>query len=153
MQAKEELVLPNFKTSSNSFITQASEDDEMAVQANTVPSKKTLTLWLVFVSVCTCCFLSALKLCSVSTALPTVANALHVSPFTWAGTAYSLSVAVFHPMSDGLAQIYGRKPVLLITIGPFALSGIRGGANSMNMLIAGRTIQGLGGVAHEHYSD
>ena len=49
-------------------------------------------------------------------------------------------------MSGGLAQTYGRRPALLITIGLFALgSGISGGANSMNMLIAGRTIQGLGG--------
>ena len=35
---------------------------------------------------------------------------------------------------------------MLTTIGLFALgSGICGGATSMNMLIAGRTIQGLGG--------
>ncbi|KAI9463153.1 MFS general substrate transporter [Boletus coccyginus] len=112
VQAKEEPVLPNFKTSSNSFITQASEDGEMA------PSN--------------------------STALPTIANALHASQFTWVGTAYSLSAAVFHPMSDGLAQIYGRKPVLESSDNHRTLCT----RQCMNMLIAGRTIQGLGGMAY-----
>ena len=49
-------------------------------------------------------------------------------------------------MSGGLAQTFGRRPAMLITICLFALgSGICGGANSMSMLIAGRTIQGFGG--------
>ena len=49
-------------------------------------------------------------------------------------------------MSGGLAQAFGRRPAILITIGLFALgSGIYGGANSMNILIAGRAIQGFGG--------
>ncbi|KAF8553129.1 MFS general substrate transporter [Imleria badia] len=52
----------------------------------------------------------------------------------------------FHPMSGGLARTYGRRPALLLTIGLFALGcGICGAAISMNMLIAGRTLQGLGG--------
>ena len=49
-------------------------------------------------------------------------------------------------MSGGLAQTFGRRPAIIITIVLFALgSGICGGADSMNMLIAGRTVQGLGG--------
>ncbi|KAG8977222.1 hypothetical protein FRC05_002222 [Tulasnella sp. 425] len=48
-------------------------------------------------------------------------------------------------MSGGLAQIWGRKPVILGALLLFLLgSGICGGAHSMGMLIAGRTIQGLG---------
>ena len=49
-------------------------------------------------------------------------------------------------MSGGLAQTFGRRPAILLTIGLFALgSGICGAAHSMNMLIAGRAIQGFGG--------
>ena len=49
-------------------------------------------------------------------------------------------------MSGGLAQVFGRRPAILMAIGLFALgSGICGGAGSMNMLIAGRVVQGLGG--------
>ncbi|KAF8553806.1 hypothetical protein OG21DRAFT_1190257 [Imleria badia] len=80
-----------------------------------------------------CVFLSTLELCSVPTALPTITAALHASQLTWVGTAHGLSAAAFHPFSGGLAQTYGRRPALLLTIGPFALgSGICGAANSMN---------------------
>ena len=49
-------------------------------------------------------------------------------------------------MSGGLAQIFGRRPAFLSCLALFALgSGICGGASDMTMLIAGRTIQGLGG--------
>ena len=141
----EDFIMPH-PGSSDLLLNQASEDGEKAVQANTASPKKGFKFWLVLFSMCTCLFLSALELSSVSTALPTITNDLHVSQFTWVGTAYSLAAAVFHPMSGGLAQTYGRRPALLITIGLFALgSGISGGANSMNMLIAGRAIQGLGG--------
>ncbi|KAG8901972.1 hypothetical protein FRC01_009698, partial [Tulasnella sp. 417] len=46
----------------------------------------------------------------------------------------------------GLAQIFGRRPIVIGSILFFALgSGLCGGASSMAMLIAGRTIQGIGG--------
>ena len=127
-------------------VTEASKTDEKVVQTNMVSSKKGLKFSLVILSMCASLFLSSLELCSVSTALPTIADDLHASQFTWVGVAYALSSAVFHPMSGALAQTYGRRPALLLTIGLFALgSGICGAANSMNMLIVGRTIQGLGG--------
>ncbi|KAI9566090.1 MFS general substrate transporter [Boletus coccyginus] len=115
-------------------------------QRNTVPSKKGLRFWLIFASMCICLSLSALESSSVSTALPTIANALHASQFTWVGSAYALASTAILPMSGGLAQTFGRRPAMLVTIGLFALgSGICGAANSMNMFIAGRTAQGLGG--------
>ena len=136
---------PTSMVQDSHFSLAASEDGEKTVQSSIVASKKGLKFWLIFAAMSTCLFLSALELCSISTALPTIANALNASQFTWVGTAYSLSAAVFHPMSGGIAQSYGWKPALLITIVLFALgSGLCGRANSMNMLIAGRTIQGLG---------
>ena len=110
------------------------------------PSKKGLKFWLIFISMCICLSLSALELSSVYTALPTIADDLHASQFTWVGSAYALASTAFIPMSGGLAQTFGRRPATLVTIGLFALcSGVCGGAKSMNMLIAGRAIQGLGG--------
>ena len=121
-------------------------DSEKGVRPNTGPSKKNLRFWLIFASMCLCLFLSALELASISTALPTIAHALNSSRFPWVGSAYALSSTAFLPMSGGLAQAFGRRPAILITIGLFALgSGICGGATSMSVLIAGRTIQGLGG--------
>ena len=110
------------------------------------PPKKDLRFWLIFASMCICLFLSALELSSIPTALPTIARELQASQFVWVGSAYALSSTAFLPMSGGLAQVFGRRPAILGTMGLFALgSGICGGATSMNMLIAGRTVQGLGG--------
>ena len=133
--------------SSDPPLTRPSPDDgDKVIRSNTVPSKKGTKFWLIFASMCICLSLSALELSSVSTALPTIANDLHASQFTWVGSSYALAATAFLPMSGGLAQTFGRRPAILATIGLFALgSGICGAANSMNMLIAGRAIQGFGG--------
>lgn len=123
-----------------------SENSKTTDVSTAAPAKKDLKFWLIFASMCICLFLSALELSSISTALPTIAHELRASQFVWVGSAYALSSTAFLPMSGGLAQAFGRRPAILITIALFALgSGICGGATSMNMLITGRTIQGLGG--------
>ena len=138
--------MPSQTSNDTPLTKQRSNDGDTIVQSNTAPSKKGAKFWLIFLSMCICLSLSALELSSVSTALPTIANALNASDFTWVGSAYALSATAFLPMSGGLAQTFGRRPATLLTIGLFALgSGICGGAKSMNMLIAGRAIQGLGG--------
>ncbi len=119
-------------------------DDDPKV--STAPPKKGIVFWLIFLSICVALFLSALELTAVSTTLPTIAHDLHATDFVWVGSAYALSSTAFMPMSGGIAQIFGRRPALLGALGLFAAgSGICGGASSMAMLIAGRTIQGLGG--------
>ncbi|KAH0828930.1 major facilitator superfamily domain-containing protein [Lanmaoa asiatica] len=116
-------------------------------QTNTTQlPKKGLRFWLIFGSMCVCLFISALELFSVSTALPTIVNALHTSQFTWVGSAYALASTAFLPMSGGLAQMFGRRPAILLCICLFALGSIICGcAHDMTTLIAGRTVQGLGG--------
>lgn len=105
-----------------------------------------LRFWLVLLSLCLTLFLSALELTAVSTALPTIASDLHGSDFVWVGAAYALTSAAIIPMSGGIAQIFGRKPAVLIAIPLFALGSVLcGAAKNMNMLIAGRSVQGLGG--------
>lgn len=109
-------------------------------------TKKGAIFWLIFLSICLSLFLSALDQTAVSTALPTIAHDLHTSDFVWVGSAYALASTAFIPMSGALAQIFGRRPALLTCLILFALgSGVCGGARNMPMLIAGRTIQGLGG--------
>ncbi|KAG9075251.1 hypothetical protein FS749_013098 [Ceratobasidium sp. UAMH 11750] len=49
-------------------------------------------------------------------------------------------------MSGGLAEVFGRRSIMLASLLIFAVgAAICGAAQSMNMLIAGRTIQGIGG--------
>ncbi len=108
--------------------------------------KKDLAFWCIFISICVALFLSALELSAVATVLPTIAHELHADDFVWVGSAYALSSTAFLPMSGGIAQIFGRRPALLGALALFALgSGLCGGASDMQMLIAGRTVQGLGG--------
>lgn len=84
-------------------------------------------------------FLSALELSSVSTALPTIVNDLNGSDFIWVGSAYALSSAAFMPPTGGLSNVFGRRAVMMWSIGLFAAgSAIAGAAQSMNMLIAAR---------------
>ncbi|KAF8755099.1 Iron permease [Rhizoctonia solani] len=117
-------------------------------QATITPAsqKKGARFWLIFVAICASTFLSALELTSVSTALPTIVEALHGHDFAWVGSAYTLGSTAFMPMSGGLADIFGRRPVMLASLVIFAIgSAICGAAPNMSALIAGRTIQGIGG--------
>ncbi|KAA1472295.1 MFS general substrate transporter [Dentipellis sp. KUC8613] len=103
--------------------------------------------WMTFVAIIVSMFLSALDLTAVSTALPTITKRLGGgSNFVWVGSAYSLSSTAILPLSGRLADVFGRKPVMLCSIALFAVgSAIAGAAQNMNMLIAARTVQGIGG--------
>ncbi|KAJ7151953.1 iron permease [Mycena filopes] len=106
--------------------------------------------WMIFLCVMLSQFLTAFELSVVSTALPTIVNALHGAQFVWIGSAYTLCSTAFVPLSGSLAEIFGRKILMFGSIVIFALgSALCGAASSLNFLIAGRAVQGLGagGVA------
>ncbi|KAI5118634.1 hypothetical protein M0805_000010 [Coniferiporia weirii] len=101
--------------------------------------------WMCFVAIMMSSFLMALDVCGLSTALPIIIADLHGVEFEWAGSAYALAATAFLPLSGGLAQVFGRKSIMLKQIFLFALgSAVCGAAPSVNCLIAGRTIQGIG---------
>ncbi|EJD49572.1 Mfs1.1 [Auricularia subglabra TFB-10046 SS5] len=111
-----------------------------------LPKRRGAAFWLIFVAMCVSLFQAAFEGAAVGTALPTIAETLKSDEFVWIGTAYSLSSTASLPMMGGLAQAFGRRPAMLGSIFVFALgSVICGAAVNMNMLIAGRTVQGLGG--------
>ncbi|KAI0833819.1 Mfs1.2 [Trametes gibbosa] len=108
--------------------------------------KKGLQFWLIVLSLCLSIFLSALELTAVSTALPVIINDLHGGEFVWVGTAYSLASTAFLPLSGGVAEIFGRRIAMIISLSMFILgSALCGSAQNMNWLIAARAVQGLGG--------
>jgi EmrB/QacA subfamily drug resistance transporter len=95
----------------------------------------------------TCLLLSALDQTIVATALPTIVGELggleHIS---WVVTAYVLSSTVSVPLFGKISDIYGRKPMLQITIVIFLLGSVLAGlSQNMIMLIAFRGLQGIGG--------
>ncbi|RDX44042.1 iron permease [Lentinus brumalis] len=102
--------------------------------------------WMVYVSNLVIDMLSVLDLMAVSTALPTIVSHLNGTDFIWAGSAYTIASTAIVPLVGDLVSGFGRKPVLLAFVFIFALgSAISGAAQNMNMLIAGRAIQGFGG--------
>ncbi|CAK5284765.1 unnamed protein product [Mycena citricolor] len=105
-----------------------------------------LGFWMIFLSLCVCGFLTAIEMGSVSPALPTIIEDLHGTQFIWVGSAYALGATALIPLSGGLAQVFGRRPVVLTSIALFAVgSAVCGAAQNMGMMIAGRAVQGLGG--------
>jgi MFS family permease len=105
---------------------------------------KTLLPWLVAVAF----FMESLDTTILNTAVPSIATALHVAPLSMkvALTSYTLSLAVFIPVSGWMADRYGTRRVFATAIGIFSLgSFLCGVASSIHMLVAARILQGCGG--------
>lgn len=94
-------------------------------------------------------FLAALEATVVSTAMPTViADLGGIEHYAWVFSAYLLASTVTVPIYGKLADLYGRKPVLLFGVSVFLVgSAASGVAGSMTQLILFRAIQGLGAGA------
>ena len=85
----------------------------------------------------------------IATAVPSVVAELGgFRQFPWLFSVYLLAQAVTVPVYGKLADVFGRKPVMLVGIGLFLLGSILcGAAWSIGALIAFRAVQGLGAGA------
>jgi EmrB/QacA subfamily drug resistance transporter len=85
----------------------------------------------------------------IATAVPSVVADLGgFAQFPWLFSVYLLAQAVSVPIYGKLADLFGRKPIMLLGIGLFLLGSILCGvAWSMPALIAFRAVQGLGAGA------
>ncbi|AHV94155.1 MFS transporter [Bordetella holmesii] len=83
----------------------------------------------------------------VSTTLPRVAEALNgMALYAWVGTGYLLATAASILIFGRLGDMFGRKPLMLVSVSLVALGSIACGlSQSMGQLIAFRTLQGVGG--------
>ncbi|CAI2655934.1 MFS family major facilitator transporter [Apilactobacillus apinorum] len=91
-------------------------------------------------------FMSAIEGTIVSTAMPTIVGELHgVSIMNWVFSIYLLTTAISTPIYGKLSDQFGRKKVFIFGISIFLIGSILSGlANSMNVLILWRAIQGIG---------
>src|SRR5256884_3157103 len=91
-------------------------------------------------------FLSALSQTIVATALPTIGRDFgDFESLSWVIIAYLLSSTVVSPLYGKLSDIHGRRVMMLLAIGLFlAGSVVSAAAPNMAILIAGRTLQGIG---------
>jgi MFS family permease len=90
--------------------------------------------------------LASLESTVVSTAMPTIIGELRgLSVYSWVFSAYLLAATVTMPIYGRLADLYGRRRILLIAIALFVLgAGACAAAQSMTQLILARVLQGLG---------
>ncbi|OUJ02336.1 MFS transporter [Acetobacter cibinongensis] len=85
----------------------------------------------------------------LSTALPSIANSLHVDTVATsvALTAYIIGLAIFIPASGALADRLGSRTVLSGAIIMFVLCSVAcASAHSLTFLACMRTLQGIGGA-------
>jgi EmrB/QacA subfamily drug resistance transporter len=115
---------------------------EQAVPSSTA---KILLPWLVAVGF----FMESLDTTILNTAVPTIAQALQVPPLSMKAVlaSYTLSLAVFIPISGWMANRFGTRRVFASAIGTFALgSFLCGISRDIHWLVACRILQGCGGA-------
>ncbi len=93
--------------------------------------------------------MAAMEMTIVSTAMPTIIGELGgLSLYAWVVAVYLLTSTVSVPLYGKLADLFGRKPVLLFGIALFLGGSIACAlARSMPLLIGARAVQGLGAGA------
>src|SRR5271168_1898981 len=120
------------------------------IESSTSPSpltdsSKRLMPWLIAVAF----FMESLDTTILNTAVPAMANALHVPPLSMKAVlaSYTLSLAVFIPISGWMANRFGTRRVFASAIGIFTLgSFLCGMSNDIHLLVAWRILQGCGGA-------
>ncbi|HTR84020.1 MAG TPA: DHA2 family efflux MFS transporter permease subunit [Reyranella sp.] len=106
---------------------------------------KRLLPWLVAIAF----FMQSLDTTILNTAVPTIAQAMNVTPLNMKSVlaSYTLSLAVFIPISGWMADRFGTRRVFAAAIGIFTLGSLLCGVSTnITMLVACRVIQGMGGA-------
>jgi EmrB/QacA subfamily drug resistance transporter len=114
-------------------------------QGELTESSKQLLPWLIAVAF----FMESLDTTILNTGVPTIAAALHVAPLSMKSVlaSYTLSLAVFIPISGWMADRYGTRRVFASAIGIFTLGSLLCGVSSnIHFLVACRILQGCGGA-------
>ncbi len=94
-------------------------------------------------------FLFAIDATIVSTSMPTIVARLGgLELYSWVFSIYMLTSALTTPLFGKLSDLISRRRLMLIGIGIFVLgSTLCGTAQSMEMMVLFRAVQGLGGGA------
>ena len=106
---------------------------------------KRMLPWLVAVAF----FMESLDTTILNTAVPAIAAALKIAPLSMKAvlSSYTLSLAVFIPISGWMADRFGTRRVFASAIGLFTLgSFLCGVSTNIHVLVACRILQGCGGA-------
>jgi MFS family permease len=126
----------------DTVVTKEETDNAIDSEAQLV-AKAVATTWRQFIT--------ALDVTIIATALPTVTRALaaNASEYAWIGSSFTLASTTSSPIWAKLSDLFGVKWTLVAAnFMFFAGSLVAALASSPEMLIGGRTIQGLasGGI-------
>nr|WP_284733842.1 MULTISPECIES: MFS transporter [unclassified Dyella] len=102
------------------------------------------------VAICLAALMFGLEISSVPAVLPTVEKLLHTgfSGAQWIMNAYTIACTTVLMASGTLADRYGRKRMLLLSVVAFGITSLACGlARDASVLIAGRFLQGMSGGA------
>ena len=104
------------------------------------------TIALILMPLCLSVLLSSLDLTIVTPAIPAIVSSFRsTAGYVWIGSAFVLANTAFTPIWGSVADIWGRKPIMLIAVVIFLGGSLLCAlAPQMNALIAGRVVQGLG---------
>ncbi|PKA45162.1 MFS transporter (plasmid) [Rhizobium sullae] len=109
-------------------------------------SEKTSHRGLVVVAIMASMAMIAIEATIVSTAMPQIAAQLgQINLYSWVFSSFLLTQTATTVVFGKLADIYGRKPMILLGIGLFLFASVLAGfAWSMPSMIAFRLLQGIG---------
>src|ERR1700722_12511705 len=104
---------------------------------------------LIFIAALASVFITQIESTIVATAMPTIVGEIGgFDLLSWVFTVYLLAQAVTTPIYGRLADLYGRKPILLFGMALFLLGSVACGLSwSMGSLVVFRVVQGLGAGA------
>src|ERR1700719_205401 len=108
-------------------------------------SVRRLLPWLVAVAF----FMESVDTTILNTGVPAMAKALAVAPLSMKAvlSSYTLSLAVFIPISGWMADRFGTRRVFASAIGLFTLGSLLCGiSNNIHVLVGCRILQGFGGA-------
>ncbi|KAK3693582.1 major facilitator superfamily transporter [Podospora appendiculata] len=110
--------------------------------------KPTRDFFLAFLALCTLNLALAFDATSLGVALPAISTALGGTAIEafWSGTSFLLASTVLQPTFASLSSIFGRKGMIYVACVFFAAGSLLAAlAGDFTVLIAGRTVQGVGG--------
>lgn len=131
----------------------AGDDDEEGGEAASEPKQSPGQLMgafkrrILLLALSLAMFLAALDITIVSTALPTIAGVFgaSASEYAWVGSSYTLASTASTPIWAKMSDIVGRKSTIMTSNTVFMAGSLLAAlSSSINMLIGGRILQGLG---------
>jgi len=120
----------------------------MASTEQTAPAPPVVNPWIIAVAVMLSTFMEVLDTTVVNVSLPHIAGSLSatVDESTWTLTSYLVSNAIILPITGWLANYFGRKRLLMLSvIGFTSASFLCGLAPNLAFLVFFRVIQGACG--------